>query len=89
MTEKGKNDQFRAPISEPSRGASGKTGVWRVTKPVIDKEKCINCLICWMYCPEGCIDIREEDVEVDLDYCKGCGICSEECPVDAIKTVEE
>ncbi|KXA91095.1 pyruvate synthase, partial [candidate division MSBL1 archaeon SCGC-AAA259A05] len=27
--------------------------------------------------------------EVDLDYCKGCGICAKECPVDAIEMVKE
>ena len=23
-------------------------------------------------------------VEIDLTYCKGCGICAEECPAGAI-----
>jgi pyruvate ferredoxin oxidoreductase delta subunit len=23
-------------------------------------------------------------VQIDLDYCKGCGICAEECPAQAI-----
>jgi pyruvate ferredoxin oxidoreductase delta subunit len=22
---------------------------------------------------------------IDYNYCKGCGICAEECPVDAIE----
>jgi pyruvate ferredoxin oxidoreductase delta subunit len=25
----------------------------------------------------------------DLDYCKGCGICAEVCPADAIAMVAE
>jgi len=28
-------------------------------------------------------------VGVDLDYCKGCGICASECPQKAITMVEE
>ncbi len=28
-------------------------------------------------------------VEIDLDYCKGCGICAEECPAKAIQMVRE
>ena len=34
-----------------------------------------------MYCPDRAIN---EEVEVDLDYCKGCGICANECPKKAI-----
>jgi pyruvate ferredoxin oxidoreductase delta subunit len=35
-----------------------------------------------MFCPEGCVN---KDHDIDYDYCKGCGICKEECPVQAIK----
>jgi Pyruvate/2-oxoacid:ferredoxin oxidoreductase delta subunit len=26
---------------------------------------------------------------INYDYCKGCGICAEECPVKCIAMVEE
>jgi pyruvate ferredoxin oxidoreductase delta subunit len=35
------------------------------------------------------IAFDEKDIDIDYDYCKGCGICANECPVDAIKMVEE
>lgn len=77
-------------ISYPAEGAVGKTGYWRTFKPIIDKEKCTRCLTCWIYCPEGAIKRKENDeVEIDYDYCKGCGICANECPVKAIRMVEE
>ena len=28
---------------------------WRTFRPVIDHEKCIKCLICWVICPDGVI----------------------------------
>lgn len=28
-------------------------------------------------------------VRIDYDYCKGCGICSNVCPVKAIEMVRE
>lgn len=66
-----------------------KTGLWRSLKPVIDREKCTSCMLCWKFCPDSCIKIVGEKPEIDLDYCKGCGICAEECPRQAIKLVEE
>jgi Pyruvate/2-oxoacid:ferredoxin oxidoreductase delta subunit len=30
-----------------------------------------------------------EGFRIDLDYCKGCGICSHECPCGAIAMVAE
>lgn len=27
--------------------------------------------------------------EIDYDYCKGCGICANECPTKAIEMVPE
>jgi len=28
-------------------------------------------------------------VKIDYDYCKGCGICAQECPAKAIRMVDE
>jgi 2-oxoacid:acceptor oxidoreductase delta subunit (pyruvate/2-ketoisovalerate family) len=57
--------------------------------PIIDKEKCIGCKLCWFYCPEGCIKMVDGKADVDYDYCKGCGICANECPVKAIEMKRE
>ena len=73
-------------LSRPKEGASGKTGSWRVYRPVVDKEKCNACGLCAMYCPDAAIN---EDLEVDLDFCKGCGICAHECPKKAITMQRE
>ncbi len=62
---------------------------WATFRPVRDREKCTMCLLCWFYCPEGTIVRISDrgDLMTNYDYCKGCGICAEECPVDAIKMV--
>lgn len=77
------------PLSKPKIGTGGKKGEWKVFKPLIDEEKCIKCQRCWMYCPEIAIEIktREQVPKIKYDFCTGCGICANECPVDAIKMV--
>ena len=61
------------------------TGSWGVSAPVYDDSKCIKCQRCWFICPEGCIRRSDQgDLEFDLRYCKGCGLCAKVCPKDAI-----
>ena len=79
-------------ITEPGNARQYKTGDWRSESPIVDKNKCIKCGLCYIFCPEGCIDQTEEGYfEPNLFYCKGCGICARECPpkVQAITMVEE
>lgn len=71
-----------------------KTGTWRSMVPVWDPKKCIHCMKCVNSCPENCIPIKivkglPKRLETDFDYCKGCGICANVCPVGAIKMVPE
>jgi 2-oxoacid:acceptor oxidoreductase delta subunit (pyruvate/2-ketoisovalerate family) len=65
------------------------TGGWRVLRPIIDEEKCTHCRLCWIDCPDACINLGEDAITVNLKYCKGCGICGEICPVGAIEMVPE
>lgn len=81
--------------SSPGIGEAGKTGEWRTSRPVIDPGKCIpakrgkaSCFICWLYCPEALIS-KTIPVQIDLEYCKGCGICMQVCPAQAITMVNE
>jgi 2-oxoacid:acceptor oxidoreductase delta subunit (pyruvate/2-ketoisovalerate family) len=47
---------------------------------------CFHCDICYGYCPDNAIRKGEDgSLEIDYDYCKGCGICASECPCGAIK----
>jgi pyruvate ferredoxin oxidoreductase delta subunit len=87
-----KDDNLSA-MCKPAVGEAGKTGDWRDATPIIDHTKCIAsvknrpaCYLCWLYCPEGIV-AAGVPVEIDLTYCKGCGICAEECPAKAITMV--
>jgi len=66
------------------------TGAWRALRPVIDLERCTHCMFCWIYCPDGAIQVENSKVVgIDLKHCKGCGICAKECPRKVITMVDE
>lgn len=67
-----------------------KTGVWRLERPVVDRDLCTQCGLCFAMCPDTAIGLDREGFPViDYDHCKGCMICRELCPLDAISTVKE
>ena len=95
MDSNKKKDDFTHAHSRLCKGEGGRTGDWRTFRPEIDHGKCTpsrnqrpSCFICWLYCPDAVVK-RSIPVEIDLEYCKGCGICAEECPTKAIRMVEE
>ena len=90
-----RKDKFTYAHSTLAKAEAGRTGDWRIVRPEIDHSRCTpaknkraSCFICWLYCPEGIVK-RSIAVEIDLEYCKGCGICAEECPTKASKMVED
>ncbi len=79
-------------IDKPATSLDFKTGDWRTMKPIWHEDKCIQCLLCWIYCPDASILVENEKVVgINYDYCKGCGICAEVCPprASAIEMVRE
>ncbi|MFW5987746.1 MAG: 4Fe-4S binding protein, partial [Methanohalophilus sp.] len=43
-----------------------------------------------LLCPDMAVLPRDDGFfEFDYDYCKGCGICANECPKEAIDMVLE
>ena len=51
-------------------------------KAVLNKEKCINCKICYESCRFDAIS--EGPIEIHSSKCEGCGLCEFVCPVNAI-----
>jgi len=52
---------------------------------------CFGCDNCYGVCPDNAVlKVDEGDgYAFDLDYCKGCGICVQECPCGAIEMIPE
>ena len=54
---------------------------------------CFACDNCYGVCPDNAV-IKLDPTgsyayEIDLDYCKGCGLCAQECPCGAIEMEPE
>jgi 2-oxoacid:acceptor oxidoreductase delta subunit (pyruvate/2-ketoisovalerate family) len=49
-------------ITEPGSSRNYRTGDWRSKRPVFIPEKCINCLTCWMYCPDSAVIVKDGKV---------------------------
>lgn len=92
MKEGWKKLPIGAIVEKPGTALDFQTGDWRSRRPIWHEEKCIHCLLCWVFCPDSAILLEGEKVKgVDLRYCKGCGICARECPpkANAIEMVDE
>jgi NADPH-dependent glutamate synthase beta subunit-like oxidoreductase len=53
---------------------------------------CFSCDNCYGVCPDNAViklGRPGEEYLIDLDYCKGCGLCVAECPSGAIQMVPE
>ncbi len=56
------------------------TGTWRTERPVFLEDKCTQCFMCCIVCPDSAVIIKDENVVgFNYDHCKGCGICAVEC----------
>ncbi len=71
--------------------AHPRTGSWRTdAKPRVNIDKCVNCLLCWVNCPDAAVVLHDTRFfGFDYDYCKGCGLCEESCPTKAIDMIPE
>ena len=80
-----KDEMTPGAVAEGGTMASLYTGSWRTYAPVTDFDKCTDCLICWISCPDSAIEVKDgKKLGTNYQFCKGCGICAQVCPADAI-----
>ena len=47
-------------------------------------------MMCWVVCPDSSIEVEDGKMTgIDLEHCKGCGVCTHECKFDALSLVSE
>lgn len=58
------------------------TGTWRTQRPIYYRDRCNDCLLCWISCPDAAIIVKDAKmVGMKREHCKGCGICAYICPL--------
>ena len=51
---------------------------------------CFSCDNCYGVCPDNAVrKLPGGGYEIDLEYCKGCGICVQECPCGSMEMTPE
>jgi len=78
-------------VVRPEPAERPRTGGWRTgVRPQVELDACVNCLLCWVYCPDSAVKTSDGAFAgFDLDVCKGCEICAAVCPTNAIEMVAE
>jgi len=84
MTEEKKPGWKELPegdVLESGTAVKFHTGGWRSSRPLWTESNCIQCMICWVVCPDSSVTTKDGKMTgFDYDHCKGCGICDKECP---------
>jgi pyruvate ferredoxin oxidoreductase delta subunit len=81
-----------AGVVERDEALRPRTGTYRTgVKPEVELAECVDCLLCWLYCPDSScqVDYAWRFTGIDLVNCKGCELCASVCPVEAIEMVAE
>lgn len=89
LTPKHIRDYPETPCFQGGHLVSKNAG-WRTFKPLVNTTKCVGCMRCYLLCPDGVISkTHENKVQIDYDFCKGCGVCAHECKPKAIDMIKE
>jgi NADPH-dependent glutamate synthase beta subunit-like oxidoreductase len=77
----------RSTFAEVTGGLTEDTALFEARR-CMSCGNCLACDNCFGVCPDNAVIKLTPggayQYEIDLDYCKGCGICARECPAGAI-----
>ena len=85
----------KLPVGERIRGFAEIDGAFSQKIAIAEAERCLSCGVCnscgncWLFCPDACVFSKNGGYDINYDYCKGCGVCANECPCSAIMMVVE
>lgn len=89
--------RYRLPLNQRRHSFQEVTRGLEASKAREEAHRCFHCGVCnqcdncLIYCPDISIipGSNHGSYDIDLDHCKGCGICVKECPRAAMVIQEE
>ena len=82
----------RSTFEEVVGGLDAETALFEARR-CMSCGNCFACDNCFGVCPDNAVlklgDGEPYAYAIDLDFCKGCGLCVQECPAGAIRMVPE
>jgi len=77
-------------FDEVTAGLTAETALFEARR-CLSCGNCLECDNCFGVCPDNAVIKLGPGklYEIDLDFCKGCGLCAAECPSGAITMVRE
>ena len=85
----------RTTFDETVQGLDESTALYEARR-CLSCGNCFSCDNCYGVCPDNAVlklstapNANVNGYAIDLDYCKGCGLCVSECPSGAITMVPE
>ncbi len=78
-------------VVRPDPAERPRTGGWRTgVRPQVELDACVNCLLCWVYCPDSAVNTSDGAFAgFDLDRLQGLRDLRDRLPTGAIEMVPE
>jgi NADPH-dependent glutamate synthase beta subunit-like oxidoreductase/Pyruvate/2-oxoacid:ferredoxin oxidoreductase delta subunit len=78
-------------IEKRTNNLYGGDGVIGEAQAIQEANRCFSCGVCYScnncynFCPDMAVIKSQNGYQINLDYCKGCGICANECPCGSLR----
>ncbi|MBI2267181.1 MAG: FAD-dependent oxidoreductase [Armatimonadetes bacterium] len=70
-------------------GAPAPDEIAREAKRCFSCGVCTHCDNCMIFCPDSAVSSNGTGYSIDYEHCKGCGVCVQECPRNAMAMERE
>ncbi len=81
-------------LEKKRKRISAENKIENAEQAIEEAERCFSCGVCYScdncynFCPDMAVIKNSNGYQINLDFCKGCGICATECPCGSLRMDE-